>query len=115
MWLFAFLTGISCGNNELDVINEMDAPEKIIKNVPGRLHYRSDAQMWAVYYVFTGTIDSVDDYLMPEFQNEKNFPADNSPWPKVRIGGSCHQADDFSPTHAGMKVYYIDITDFIYE
>jgi hypothetical protein len=113
--LFIFLAGTSCGNDELEMVNELDAPEKIIKNVPGRLHYRSDAQMWAVNYFFPGTIDCVDDYLMPEFQNERNYPTDIYPWPNVRISGSCHQTYDFEHTGFGLNVYYIDITDFVYD
>jgi hypothetical protein len=90
-------------------------PDMVIEDRSGTLYYSNGLEMWAVRYAYPGTIDSVDDYLMPNFKNEKNFPIDIWPGPKVRISGSCYRTNDLFPLPAGYTAYYIDLTDFIYE
>jgi hypothetical protein len=60
-----------------------------------------------------GTIDSVDIYLLNDF-DPGNTPADARL--KVKISGKAYEAtDDLFPVHAGTTVYRIVITNLIYE
>jgi hypothetical protein len=115
MSLFVFLAGTSCGDEDyFDESKMQREPDMVIADRSGSLHYRKDAQMWAVSYHYPGTIDSVDDYLIPGFKNEKKFPTDVWPMPSVRISGSCHRTDEFF-IPAGYEDYYIEITELVYE
>jgi hypothetical protein len=110
------IAGIGCGD-QLDGsdINPdgLGEPDKVIENVTGMLYYVEVINQWAIQYHFPETIDSVDLYLLNDF-DAGDTPTDAMV--RVKISGRCYKSTEtLAPVPAGTNVYRIVITDLIYE
>ena len=90
------------------------APDKLIENTSGSLFYNKDLKRWAVRHSISGTIDSVDIYLIVE-SHDSMFAFEAGK--QVFISGFCYRIPDriladkkiFYP--AGTECYYIKVTN----
>jgi hypothetical protein len=101
----------SCQKDSPDEI--WGEPDKTIENVTGILYYSSEMKMWQIQYVYPGTIDSVDVYLIKETTKDFHFEEGK----KVTASGYCYLAEmpSSSPVVVGTTVYYIITTNLAYE
>ena len=112
---------ITDDKNEHQMYIEINEPDKIIEDLIGTLRYDEKLNLWTVNHFISGTIDSIERYLIVDMANNKfSFEEEK----QVRVSGFCYKipADiilDLAVKNdvvfpAGMELYYIEITNMIF-
>ena len=113
------VTDLNYGNTDINFMNEyqkidITKPDKIVENTTGTLFYNEYLNMWTISHYFSGTIDSVDIYLIAEMPDSE-FPFEEGK--QVTVDGLCYEipmqtlVNKGVPILGGANMFFIKVTD----